>query len=120
MKLYKSNEPNTFHYVTLVTYHRVSVFRSDVACQLFIDALRETRERYPYKLVGYVLMPDHVHAIVNNRSGTISDWLRRVRGNSGRGILGRLRDERHLGSLKKLALPSPQTPQQTHSVWKKD
>jgi len=120
MKLYKSNEPNTFHYVTLVTYHRASVFRSDVACQLFIDALRETRERYPYKLVGYVLMPDHVHAIVNNRSGTISDWLRRIRGNSARKILAWLRDEGHLSSLKKLALVHPQKRQHTHSVWQKD
>ena len=120
MKLYKSNEPNTFHYVTLVTYHRASVFRSDVACQLFIDVLRETRERYPYKLVGYVLMPDHVHAIVNNRSGTISDWLRRIRGNSARKILAWLRDEGHLSSLKKLALVHPQKRQHTHSVWQKD
>jgi putative transposase len=120
MKLYKSNEPNTFHYVTLVTYHRVSVFRSEVACQLFIDALRETRERYPYKLVGYVLMPDHVHAIVNNRSGKISDWLRRIRGNSARKILAWLRAEGHLSSLKKLALVHPQKRQHTHSVWQKD
>jgi len=62
MKLYKSNELNTFHYVTLVTHSRVPVFRSDSACEIFVDALRETRERYPYKLIGYVLMPDHVHA----------------------------------------------------------
>jgi REP element-mobilizing transposase RayT len=82
MKLYKSNEPNTFHYVTLVTYNRAQVFRADEACEVFVDTLRETREKFPYKLLGYVLMPDHVHAIVNNRSGDISDWLRRVGGNS--------------------------------------
>ena len=120
MKLYKSSEPNTFHYVTLVTYHRVPVFRSGVACQLFVDVLRETRELYPYKLVGYVLMPDHAHAIVNSRSGTISDWLRRIRGNSARKLLAWLRDEGHLSSLKKLALLHPQKRQHTHSVWQKD
>src|SRR5205807_4915011 len=114
MKLYKSNEPNTFHYVTLVTHNRAPVFRSDVACQLFVDVLSETRERYPYKLVGYVLMPDHVHAITNSRSGTISDWLRRIRGNSARKILAWLRDEGHLSSLKKLALLHPQKRQHTH------
>ena len=120
MKLFKSNEPNTFHYVTLVTFNRVPVFRSEQACEIFIDVLREVREKYPYKLIGYVLMLDHVHAIVNNRSGTISDWLRRVRGNSARKILAWLREERHLMSLKKLALAHPQKRQHTHAVWQKD
>ena len=120
MKLYKSDAPNTFHYVTLVTHNRVHVFRSDKACQSFVDTLREARERFPYKLIGYVLMPDHVHAIVNNRSGEISDWLRRVRGNSARKILLWLRGEGHLLSLAKLALSHPQKRQYTHAVWQKD
>jgi REP element-mobilizing transposase RayT len=120
MKLYKSNEPNTFHYVTLVTYNRVPVFRSDEACQIFVDVLREVREKFPYKLIGYVLMPDHVHAIVNNGINTISEWLHRVRGNSARKILAWLRDERLLMSLKKLGLANPQKRQHTHAVWQKD
>lgn len=73
MKLYKSNEPNTFHYVTLVTHNRGPVFRSDEACQIFVDVPAEVREKFPYKLIGYVLMPDHVHAIVNNSNSTISE-----------------------------------------------
>jgi putative transposase len=120
MKLFKSNEPNTFHYVTLVTFNRVPVFRSERVCEIFIGVLKEVREKYPYKLIGYVLMPDHVHAIINNRSGTISDWLRRARGNSARKILTWLREERHLMSLEKLALPHPQKRQHTHAVWQKD
>lgn len=120
MKLFKSNEPNTFHYVTLVTYNRVPVFRAEQPCQIFVDTLEEVREKYPYKLIGYVIMPDHVHAIVNNRSGTISDWLRRVRGNSARKILGWLREEQQLTSLKKLELANPQKRNHTHAVWQKD
>jgi REP element-mobilizing transposase RayT len=120
MKLFKSNEPNTFHYLTLVTHKRVPVFRSERACEIFVDVLRECREKYPYRLVGYVLMPDHVHAIVNNRSGTISDWLRRVRGNSARKILDWLRQEKHLLSLAKLALANPQKRKHTYAVWQKD
>src|SRR6266705_2084914 len=65
MKLFKSNERNTFHYVTLVTYNRVCVFRSDEACRIFTEVLAEVREKFPYKLIGYLLMPDHVHAIIN-------------------------------------------------------
>jgi putative transposase len=120
MKLFKSTEANTFHYVTLVTYNRVPVFKSEHACEVFVDTLREVRERYPFKLIGYVIMPDHVHAIVNIRSGTISDWLRRVRGNSARKILAWLREEEHLISLKKLELTIPQKRNHTHAVWQKD
>src|SRR6266436_7706445 len=120
MKLFKSNEPNTFHYVTLVTDNRVCVFRSDEACRIFTEVLAEVREKYPYKLIGYVLMPDHVHAIINNRTDGISDWLRRVRGNSARKILDCLREEQHTASLKKLALNPPQKRQHTHAVWQKD
>ncbi|HEX7722488.1 MAG TPA: transposase [Pyrinomonadaceae bacterium] len=120
MKLFKSNEPNTFHYVTLVTYNRVPVFRSDKACEIFVSTLREVRDRFPYKLIGYVVMPDHAHAIVNNAAGTISDWLRRVRGNSARQVLDWLRAEQHLMSLKKLELTIPQKRHHTHAVWQKD
>jgi REP-associated tyrosine transposase len=120
MKLFKSGEPNTFHYVTLVTYNRVPVFKNDHACEIFVNTLREVRDRFPYKLIGYVIMPDHAHGIVNNVSGTISDWLRRVRGNSARQILDWLREDRHLLSLNELALNPPQKRQHTHAVWQKD
>ena len=120
MSLFKSNEQNTFHYVTLVTYNRVPVFRSDRACEILVTTLQEVRQRYPYKLVGYVIMPDHVHAIVNRSVDTISEWLRRVRGNSARQILSWLRTEQHLMSLQKLQLAVPQKRNHTHAVWQKD
>jgi REP-associated tyrosine transposase len=120
MKLFKSNEPNTFHYLTLVTYNRVPIFRATRACEIFVNTLREVRDRFPYKLIGYAIMPDHVHAIVNNASGTISDWLRRVRGNSAREVLAWLRDGGHFASLEKLALNPPQKRHHTHAVWQKD
>lgn len=108
------------HYVTIVTNRRVRVFNCEEICQFFIDTLRETRERYPYKLVGYVLMPDHGHAIVNTLDDTISDWLRRVRGNSARLTLQWLRDENHIRSLSKLALTHSQKRKHTHAVWQKN
>src|SRR5256714_12524234 len=118
MKLYKSNERNTFHYVTSVTYNRVPAFRSDRACEMLVEVLSEVRNRFPYKLIGYVIMPNHVHAIINNATGTIRDWLGRVRGNSARQILAWVREEQHITSLKKLSLDPPQERQQKgHRVY---
>jgi putative transposase len=120
VKLFKSITPNTFHYVTFVTHNRASVFKSEKACEIFIETLQEAREKFPYKLIGYVIMPDHVHAIVNERTGTISDWMRRIRGNSARKTLIWLLEGVHLMSLAKLALANPQKGNHTHSLWQKD
>lgn len=120
MKLFKSNEPNTFHYVTLVTYKRVPIFKSEPACQIVVEVFSEVRRRFPYKLIGYVLMPDHAHAIINIHKGTISEWLHRVRGNSAKQILAWLREGNHLMSLKKLELHPAQKRKHTHAVWQKD
>jgi hypothetical protein len=67
MKLFKSNETNTFHYLTLATYDRVAVFRSDRACEIFVNTLEEVRRRYPYKLVGYVMICAVILRIGNGR-----------------------------------------------------
>ncbi len=120
MKLFKSNEPNTFHYVTSVTYNRVPVFRSEQACEILVEVMNKVRSKFPSKLIGYVIMPDHVQTIINNATGTISDWLLRVRGNSAKNILAWLREEEHTISLKKLTLHPPQKRQHTHAVWQKD
>lgn len=120
MKLFKSHAPNTFHYTTTVCFNRVPVFRSSVACELFIKALSETRERCKFKLIGYVLMPDHVHLILNPLNRDISVLMRRLKSTSARQILDWLRRSNHVASLKKLALAVPQSRSHTHSLWLKD
>ena len=43
------------------------------AKNLFVKMLREVRQRYDFLLVGYVLMPDHVHLLISEpRKGTPS------------------------------------------------
>ena len=120
MKLFKSRDPNTIHYVTAVTFRRVPIFRSDMACSLFINTLDETRSKYPFKLVGYVVMPDHVHLLLNPQSCDIGDLMRRLKGVSARRILDWLREEGRASSLAKLRLDNPQRRSHTHAVWLKD
>lgn len=120
MELFKSHEPNTVHYVTTVTYGRVQVFRSETACSIFVKTLAEARDKYPFKLIGYVVMPDHIHLLLNPESSDISALMQRLRGNSARRIIDRLRSGGHTTSLDKLRLTSPQRYAHTHSVWQKD
>ena len=120
MHLFKSREPNLVHYVTAVTYDRVPVFRSDHACSLFIDALATTKTKEPFKLIGYVVMPDHFHLLANPLCLDISVIVGRLKGRAAALILGWLRAEGHFVSLAKLALPKPLASWQTHAVWMRE
>jgi REP element-mobilizing transposase RayT len=93
MHLFKSRESNLVHYVTAVTFNRVPVFRSDRACSLLIDALATTREKEPFKLIGYVIMPDHFHLLANPLELDISIVVRRIKGRAVVLILSWLRGE---------------------------
>jgi REP element-mobilizing transposase RayT len=120
MRLFKSREPNLVHYVTSVTFDRVPVFRKDHSCSLFIDALAVTREKEPFKLIGYVIMPDHIHLLANPLCLDISVVVGRLKGRSAVSILNWLRAEVQSTSLAKLALGKPLKSGQTHAVWMKE
>lgn len=101
-------------------FNRVRVFRSEIACRLFIKALAETREKCKFKLVGYVVMPDHAHLILNPLNRDIGVVMRRLKSTSARLVMDWLRESDHLASLRKLALRIPQARSHTHSLWQKD
>jgi len=120
MRLFKSNEPNLVHYVTAVTYQRVPVFSNEHCCALFVEALSETRLKDPFKLIGYVLMPDHFHLLANPLSMDITRLVGRLKGRGASRILRWLRAENKTRSLDKLALRRPLASGQTHALWLKD
>lgn len=120
MDRFKSRQPNLVHYVTAVTYDRVPVFRSDHACSLLINALATTRAKEPFKLIGYVIMPDHFHMLANPLDLDISVTAGRLKGRAASSILKWLRSDGHLPSLEKLALAPPLQSGQTHAVWMKE
>jgi putative transposase len=120
MKLFKSHEPNTFHYTTSVCYRRVPIFRNERACQLFIQALAETKKRLPFKLIGYVVMPDHAHLILNPVNCDISPVMNSLKSAAARQIIDWLKESNYVSSLRRLALEHPQKRGHTHSVWQKD
>ena len=120
MKLFKSREKNLVHYVTCVTYRRVPVFRAEEACTRFIEALAETRDKDPFKLIGYVVMPDHIHLLANPLGLNVSTIVGRLKGRTASSILSWLRAQNHKTSLTKLALPKPLRSGQTHAVWLQD
>jgi putative transposase len=51
-------------FVTTVTWQRTPIFRNDARARLLIDTIFDYREQGKYLLHEFVIMPDHVHALL--------------------------------------------------------
>ena len=54
-----------FHFLTFSCHRRRPYLSSVAAMELFEDALERVRRRYFFAVAGYVVMPEHVHLLVN-------------------------------------------------------
>ena len=52
------------HFITFTCYRRLPLLRSIHARNVFVQILGETCDRYGFSLVGYVVMPDHIHLLI--------------------------------------------------------
>ncbi len=52
------------HFITCSCYRRLPLLRSSRAKNRFVQILEEVRERYGFALVGYVVMPEHIHLLI--------------------------------------------------------
>jgi putative transposase len=52
------------HFITCSCYRRLPLLRSARAKGIFAAILAEVRERYGFALVGYVVMPEHIHLLI--------------------------------------------------------
>jgi putative transposase len=53
------------HYITCSCYHRWPLLRTPRSRDCFVRVLAEVRQRYQFKLVGYVVMPEHFHLLIS-------------------------------------------------------
>ena len=53
------------HFITTSCYRRLPLLRTIRARNVFVKALGAIRDRYKFLLVGYVVMPEHVHLLLS-------------------------------------------------------
>jgi len=53
------------HFLTFSCYRRLPLLNTMRARNVFVGALANIRERYKISLVGYVVMPNHVHLLIS-------------------------------------------------------
>jgi putative transposase len=63
--LKRFQECRQVHFLTFSCYCRRQNFRDSLACATFISALERVRLDYRLCVYGYVVMPEHVHLLLN-------------------------------------------------------
>src|SRR5678816_3654375 len=53
------------HFMTFIRYPRPPLFSNHAHCDLFLKVLDRVRRRYRLVVLGYVVMPEHVHLLVS-------------------------------------------------------
>jgi putative transposase len=52
------------HFITFSCIHRRPLLGNAQARDCFVRVLAEARDRYAFRLIGYVVMPEHVHLLM--------------------------------------------------------
>jgi putative transposase len=64
------------HFLTFSCYRRQPKLNSPNACDLFVQCLEDMRCRFTVCIYGYVVMPEHVHLLVNEpEEATLADAI---------------------------------------------
>jgi REP-associated tyrosine transposase len=53
------------HFLTFSCYQRQPLFSSATRCDLFLQVLERVRRHYRLVVLGYVVMPEHVHLLLS-------------------------------------------------------
>jgi putative transposase len=80
------------HFVTTSCYQRLPLLGSPRNRDLFLDVLEQVRRRYRFVVVGYVVMPEHVHLLIGEpERGNPSTAMQAIKQGFARRLLARLR-----------------------------
>jgi putative transposase len=64
------------HFITFSCYHRQRFLNTSTSRDKFLETLEESRQKYEFRVAGYVVMPEHVHLLVTEpKTGTLSTVL---------------------------------------------
>jgi len=78
--LKRFQETRQIHFLTFSCYHRRPRFTTAGACGMFVSALERVRENCSLCVYGYVVMPEHVHILVNEpEKGTLAQAMQSLK-----------------------------------------
>ena len=80
------------HFITTSCYQRLPLLGSARNRDLFVQVLEQVRRRYHFVVLGYVVMPEHVHLLIREpERGNPSVVMQAIKQGFARRLLARLR-----------------------------
>jgi putative transposase len=81
-----------WHFITTSCYRRLPLLGSARNRDLFVRVVEQVRRRYNFAVVGYVVMPEHVHLLISEpRRSNPSVVMQAIKQGFARRLLARLR-----------------------------
>ena len=96
------------HYITINVRDKATIFSHSQFALIVLQELSRRCRRQQAKLVAYVIMPDHIHIIINIRDGTVSIFLAQFKQAVTRRINEQMHvdeNDKHLSWLNKSGHP---------------
>jgi putative transposase len=59
------NNSKQLHFITCSCYHHIPFLGRAQRRDLFLKVLEQARRRYRFTVVGYVVMPEHIHLLIS-------------------------------------------------------
>jgi putative transposase len=84
------------HFITSSCYRRKPLLATPRARDLFLKILAQVRDRYDFALLGYVVMPDHIHLLISEPTvGNPSDVMKALKQRVSRALRRKKRKSTH-------------------------
>ncbi len=88
--LHRTYGAHHLHFITCSCYRRLPFLGSARARDRFLAILEQTRQRYRFVVVGYVVMPEHVHLLLTEPEvGSPSTVMQVLKQRTARALLPR-------------------------------
>ena len=78
--LHRYQQAGDLHFITFSCYQRRPYLEHTSTRELFESALERMRTRYWFAVLGYVVMPEHVHLLMNEpKAGTLAGAIQALK-----------------------------------------
>jgi REP element-mobilizing transposase RayT len=106
------------YFITTVTHGRVPLFTRPAFITPLLDSLNYYRHTHPFKLLGYVIMPDHIHLLIwPCTAPAIADLMRDFKKFTAVRLIRQAEAERRDDLLASFAAAGETTGRSQHKVW---
>ena len=102
------------HFITFSCYRRLPLLKTMRARNIFVKELGKVRDEMGFRLLGYVVMPEHVHLLMSEPpQGTPSTVLQKLKLRVAR----KLRKRGRPASAGQMRLPFAETGEPPRTFW---